>query len=158
MALRIVLGFALLIEALGLGYGIAPLGPVVRDAFHAGSGRIVVGTLVFVASVCAIHLVVTGLVLAASLSARRAPLLSAIVALAPIALASLGFRSPIGYSVAIRDIRLEGDAPLALLEAAVVHVMLAAFACVIVLLAIPFGVIRRGGTEDRHRASNGEVL
>nr|MDQ6926990.1 hypothetical protein [Candidatus Eremiobacteraeota bacterium] len=90
LALRIALGFALAVEALGLGYGLVPIGPVVRDAITAGSARVVTGTLVFAASVSAIHLVLATIVTVAALIARRAPGLAAIVAVGPLALAWLG--------------------------------------------------------------------
>lgn len=157
-ALRIVLGFALAVEALGFVYGIGSVGSAVRDALQAGSAADVAATLLFAAGVCAVHLVFAALCVGAALLARRAPWLAGVFALVPVALAWLGFRAPVvGFAVATQHVRLAQDTPLTLLEGVGLHVALAALACLIVLVALPFGLIRRPGAEGGGSMSNGEV-
>lgn len=157
LALRIVLGFALAVEVVGLAFGIAPVGAVVRGAVRAGTASAVAGTLLFAAGVCAVHAVLAATAAGAVLLLRRVPWLAAMLTVGPLALAWFGFHAPFGYSVASRNVRLEGDTPLVLLEAAAVHVGLAMLACIIVLAALPFALIRRGGAEGGRPASNGEA-
>ena len=157
LALRIVLGFALAVEVVGLAFGIAPVGAVVNSAVHAGTASAVTGTLLFAAGVCAVHAVLAATVAGAALLVRRVPLLAAVLTVGPLGLAWFGFHAPFGFSVATQNIRLEGDTPLALLEGAAVHVGVAGLACIVVLLALPFALIRRGGAEGGRRASNGEA-
>jgi hypothetical protein len=154
-ALRIVLGAALAVEAAGFFFGIAPLGPVVREALRAHGASVVAGTLLFAACVCALHASIAAVVAGAALLTRRAPWLAGVLAAGPLTLAWFGFRAPFGYSVATSNVQLPNDTPLALLEAAAVHVALAALACIIVLVAVPFALIRRGGAEGGRAASNG---
>ncbi len=155
IALRVVLGFALATEALGLAFGIGSTGSVIHDAVHAGSRSAVAATLLFAAGVGAVHVALGAIAVAAALLARRIPWLATGLAIGPIALAAFGFRSPLGFSVSLQNVRLERETPLALLQAAALHSMLAALACAIVLVAIPFGLIRRGGAERGRPASNG---
>ena len=154
-ALRIVLAAALAVEAAGFVFGIAPVGPVVRDALHAHGASLVAGTLLFAACVCALHASIAAVVAGAALVTRRAPWLAGLLAAGPLALAWFGFRAPFGFSVATSSIQLQNETPLALLEAAAVHLALAALACIIVLVAVLFALIRRGGAEGGRTASNG---
>ncbi len=157
-ALRVVLGIALAVEALGLAVGVGSIGSAVHDALHADSGSAVAATLLFAATVCAIHLSFAALPSGAAFLARRAPGLAVVMMAVPIALAWLGFRAPVvGFAVSTGDLRLEPGTPLTLVEGASVHAALAALACLIVLVALPFGLIHRSGAEGGGSMSNGEV-
>jgi len=156
-ALRIVVGFALALEAVGLAFGVGPVAAVVRSAVHAESAAAVTGTLLFAAGVCAVHAVLAATVAGAALLVRRLPWLAALLTVGPLVLTWFGFRAPFGFSIVMGNIRLERDTPPALLEAAALHLALAGLACIIVLVALPFGLIRRSGAEGGRRASNGEA-
>jgi hypothetical protein len=156
LALRIVLSVALAVELFGLGGGLASVGPAVRDAVHAGTTRAVGGTLLFAACAAALHAVLAAFVIGAALLARRVTWLSAALAIGPIAVAGAGARGSWGYSVALVDVQLARDTPWALLEGAAAHIMLAALAAVVVLIALPLGLIRRHGAEGGPPASNPE--
>jgi hypothetical protein len=157
VALRIVVGVALGLELFGLLSGLVSVAPAVRDAVSAPTARAVAGTLLFAAGAWAVHGALAAFVIGAALLARRAPWLSAALAMIPIAIAALGARASVGFSVALVDVRLGRDTPLTLLEGAAVHVMVAALASVIVLVALPFGLIGRRGAEGGRRASNSEA-
>jgi hypothetical protein len=154
LALRIVVGVALGLELFALVGGLVSVAPAVRDAVGTPAARAVAGTLLFAAAACAAHGALAAFVVGAALLARRAPWLSAALAIVPVALAALGARASVGFSFALADVRLEQDTLWALAAGASGHIVLAALASVIALLALPFGLIRRRGGEGGRPAPN----
>jgi hypothetical protein len=157
LAMRIVVGMALVVEFFAFVVGGAPDADVVRDAAAAPNAHVVAGTLLLAVCILALHALLATFVFTAALLVRRTPWLSAALAIVPVALAWLGFRIPVGFSFATADVHIEDDTFLALLTGAMLHNMLAGLAGVIVLLALPFGLIRRSGAEGGRPASNSEA-
>jgi hypothetical protein len=158
VALRVTLLAAAVLELVGLAVGLGSLAWPVRDAFHAPSSVLLLGTLRFALWPLALHALLAAVALGAVLSARRAPALSVLLALGPLALAYRfvavgGF----GFSFGRRAVSLGDDTPWVLLGGASIHILLAALASALALAGVLFGLVRRGAAERTGSASNGDL-